>query len=165
MAITWWKSNQKMMRFRGKSSYYNYKTRTNYFIILWCLRYFLTYHDSNMEERGERHRSSVRWRLMIKIIPVFLLIAPEVSSERTVTLQPAILIFCKICRFLCRWVFSDEQRVIQSKFWCWYDGGLREVTGRHCIIVALWPGTTARTFIILSPVSPQSLHYPRYHFI
>ena len=47
---------------------------------------------------------------MIKIIPVFLLIAPEVSSERRVTLQPAILIFCKICRFL-RWqVFSDEHR-------------------------------------------------------
>ena len=53
---------------------------------------------------------------MIKIIPVFLLIAPEVSSERRVTLQPAILIFCKICRFLRRGVFSDEQRVIQSKF-------------------------------------------------
>ena len=118
------------------------------------------------EQRGEGHRSNVRWRLMIKIIPVFLLIAPEVSSERRVTLQPAILIFCKICRFLRRGVFSDEQRVIQSKFWCWYDGGLREVTGPalyHCSQDNCQ--NIHHPLPSLSPVSPQSLHYPRYHLI
>ena len=53
------------------------------------------------EVRGSCQYSKVRWILLIKIIPVFLLIAPpEVSSEPRVTLQPAILIFCKICRFL-----------------------------------------------------------------
>ena len=130
-------------------------TRTNYSIILWCLRYFLTFSTTMTLTGRERPRSSVRWRLMIKIIPVFLLIAPEVSSERRVTLQPAILIFCKICRFLRRWVFSDEQRGELSR--ASFDVDMTADCGRwqsrHWIIVALWLGQLPEH----SSSSPQSL--------
>ena len=119
---------------------------------------------------GSCQYSKVRWILMIKIIPVFFVDCTTRSKQwaqsNLTTCNFDILQDLSLpAPASIQWrAPSREQRVIQSKFWCWYDGGLREVTFPVSPSTAsLYPGqlpahssSTPQSLRSLSAVSPLS---------
>ena len=95
---------------------------------------------------GSCQYSKVRWILMIKIIPVFFVDCTTRSKQwaqsNLTTCNFDILQDLSLpAPASIQWrAPSREQRVIQSKFWCWYDGGTAggdiPSQSQHCIIVA-----------------------------